>query len=151
MIATISRITGRVPSLGCAIAISSSPALAETVTILPSRPTSLPAPEQLALTKKIHALIIEKAKEEAHQNYQLTAPKAKDTTLQLVAIPGGEFQLGSPENEQPLVTISPFWMSATEVTWGLYDPFWQNDPDFKKPRNKDGSRDLDNDLSLIHI
>ena len=120
-------------------------ALAEPTTVLPKEPVELPAPEQFELTQKLHAFITEKAKEEEQKPYKLKIPKADNAPLQLVAIPGGEFKLGSPDNEQPLVKISPFWMSTTEITWAHYDPFWQNDPSFENPRNKDGSRDLDND------
>lgn len=51
--------------------------------------------------------------------------------LHMVAIPGGEFMLGSPESEpfrnadegpQKKVRISPFFMSEVEVTW---DQFWE--------------------------
>ncbi|GAB2795628.1 formylglycine-generating enzyme family protein [Rhabdobacter roseus] len=48
----------------------------------------------------------------------------------LVAIPGGEFMMGSPASEkgrnqdegpQHKVKIEPFWMGKYEVTWDLYD------------------------------
>jgi formylglycine-generating enzyme len=47
----------------------------------------------------------------------------------MVVIPGGSFKIGSPENElgrradegpQKTVKISPFWMSAHEITWDTY-------------------------------
>ena len=50
----------------------------------------------------------------------------------MVAIPGGTFQLGSPAGEpgrgadegpQRTVEIRPFWMGAMEVTWDEYDLF----------------------------
>ena len=53
-------------------------------------------------------------------------------TFDMVTIPGGTFTLGSPEAErgrQPdegparSVTIRPFWMGKTEVTWDEYDQF----------------------------
>ena len=47
----------------------------------------------------------------------------------MVAIPGGTFKMGSPDDE-PLrkpdegpvrkVTVSKFWMAKTEVTWDEY-------------------------------
>jgi formylglycine-generating enzyme required for sulfatase activity len=55
-----------------------------------------------------------------------------DLTLEMVAIPGGSFLLGSPEGEAergtdegpPVeVTLAPFWMAKHEVTWDLYDAF----------------------------
>jgi formylglycine-generating enzyme required for sulfatase activity len=50
----------------------------------------------------------------------------------LVAIPGGEFMMGSSaaekgrkpdEGPQHKVTIEPFWMGKMEVTWDLFDLF----------------------------
>jgi formylglycine-generating enzyme required for sulfatase activity len=51
----------------------------------------------------------------------------------MVAIPGGEFLLGSPENEprrrpdegpQKRVRISPFFMAETEITWRQFWSFY---------------------------
>lgn len=47
-------------------------------------------------------------------------------------VPGGEFLMGSKKgkpDEQPIhkVKISPFWMSAYELTWDLYEPFLYKD------------------------
>lgn len=114
-------------------------------TILPEEPKELPAPEHLRVTKKIRALILEKAAQESHKKYEIAVPKAGNRPLDFLAIPGGSFKLGPSTGESREVKISPFWMTKTEITWGHYDPFWQNDPEFNKPRNKDGSRDLDND------
>ncbi len=50
----------------------------------------------------------------------------------LVPIPGGEFLMGSPEDEegreedegpQHLVKVPPFWMGTKEVTWDEFDLF----------------------------
>jgi formylglycine-generating enzyme required for sulfatase activity/nitrate/TMAO reductase-like tetraheme cytochrome c subunit len=52
--------------------------------------------------------------------------------IRMVAIPGGTFQMGSPESEPyrhadegPVhtVKISPFWMERTEVTWREYEVY----------------------------
>jgi len=57
-------------------------------------------------------------------------------TYALVPIPGGEFLMGSPDNEaghkpdegpQHKVKISPFWMGQTEVTWNEYELFMYPD------------------------
>ena len=54
-------------------------------------------------------------------------------SFKMVAIPGGAFQMGSPENEpfrkedeSPLhqVILSPFFMGEVEVTWDLYWAFY---------------------------
>ena len=48
----------------------------------------------------------------------------------MVAVPGGEFEMGSPASEkgrredegpQHKVKIEPFWMGKTEVVWDIYD------------------------------
>lgn len=55
-----------------------------------------------------------------------------DLKFDMAAVPGGEFMMGSPENEagrhpdegpQHQVKISPFWIGKHEVTWDLYEPF----------------------------
>ena len=55
-----------------------------------------------------------------------------DLKFDMIAIPGGEFMMGSPaaeagrradESPQHKVQLSPFWMSKLEVTWDLYEPF----------------------------
>ncbi|MEW6131308.1 MAG: formylglycine-generating enzyme family protein [Acidobacteriota bacterium] len=60
----------------------------------------------------------------------------------MVAIPGGTFQLGSPasetgrgadEGQQVEVKIQPFWMGAMEVTWDEYDVFAFSQDIPKKP------------------
>jgi len=52
--------------------------------------------------------------------------------IDLVVIPGGKFVMGSAASEpgrmedegpQHEVTVGPFWMSATEITWDQYDTF----------------------------
>ncbi len=52
--------------------------------------------------------------------------------LEMVAIPGGEFMMGSPgdeagraENEGPQrrVQVDPFWMGKYEITWNQFDLF----------------------------
>ena len=57
-----------------------------------------------------------------------------NVSFDMVAIPGGRFKMGSPENEPlrkkdegPLrkVTLSKFWMGKTEVTWDEYMAFFR--------------------------
>ena len=57
-----------------------------------------------------------------------------NVSFDMVAIPGGKFKMGSPENEPlrkkdegPLrkVTLSKFWMGKTEVTWDEYMAFFR--------------------------
>ena len=55
-----------------------------------------------------------------------------DLKFDMVAIPGGSFNMGSPMNEagrrpdegpQHQVKISPFWIGKHEVTWDFFEPF----------------------------
>ncbi|MFD3000610.1 formylglycine-generating enzyme family protein [Pontibacter toksunensis] len=54
----------------------------------------------------------------------------------MVAIPGGEFLMGSPASEkgreedegpQHPVKVDPFWMGKYEVTWDIFEPFVYKD------------------------
>ena len=111
------------------------------LTVLPNRPAELPAKQQFELTQKIHALIKKTSVQAEGKPYEVKVPKADNAPLKFVPIPAGNFKLGGEKSVQ----LSGFWMSQTEITWKHYNPFWQNDPDFKNPRNKDGTLDLDND------
>lgn len=64
-----------------------------------------------------------------HRSYREMIPKSL-IQIDMVAIPGGEFTLGSPEGEKGRdkaegprrhVKIKPLWMSRTEITWDAYD------------------------------
>ena len=55
-----------------------------------------------------------------------------DLSIDMVALPSGSFRMGSPANEAhrgddegPLHTVElePFWISAHEITWDLYNLF----------------------------
>lgn len=63
-------------------------------------------------------------------------------SFEMIAIPGGTFLMGSPDNEpgraanegpQHPVTVKPFWIGKCEVTWDEYDLYWQKRPGAKKP------------------
>jgi formylglycine-generating enzyme required for sulfatase activity len=63
--------------------------------------------------------------------YSETIP-GTDIKFEMVAIPGGTFEMGSPPGEpkrdddegpQHPVQIAPFWMGKYEVTWEEYDQF----------------------------
>ncbi len=68
--------------------------------------------------------------------------------FEMIAIPGGTFLMGSPENEpgrnddegpQHLVQVKPFWMGKCEVTWDEFDLYWKTEPavDPNSPEAKD--------------
>lgn len=66
-------------------------------------------------------------------NYTEQVP-GTSVSFNMIAIPGGSFEMGSPESE-PLreddegpvrkVQLSPFWMAETEVTWDTYLAFFR--------------------------
>ncbi|MFO1064266.1 MAG: formylglycine-generating enzyme family protein [Pirellulales bacterium] len=60
-----------------------------------------------------------------------------EVTIEMLPIPGGKFQMGSPASEtghkpdespQRTIELSPFWMAKTEITWDAYD-VWMSDLD----------------------
>lgn len=108
--------------------------------------TSLSDAERLEVSKKVHALIVQKDSEAKPElkAYSEAVPKAKDAELEMLPVQGGEFILGSPASEkgresaegpQKKVKIEPFWMSKVEIPWKLYTSFYQNG----KARHSDGS------------
>jgi formylglycine-generating enzyme required for sulfatase activity len=76
-----------------------------------------------------------------------------DLKFEMVPIPGGTFEMGSPAGEQDRaadegpqhpVTIAPFWMGAKEVTWDEYEQFaFQLDIKKKKREGVDLAKQSD--------
>jgi sulfatase modifying factor 1 len=61
--------------------------------------------------------------------------------FEMIPIPGGEMTIGSPDGEkgrsadegpQFTVSIEPFWMAKTELTWGEYKTFMRTYDVFKR-------------------
>lgn len=79
------------------------------------------------------ALFTEPAKVERFENFTENIP-GSTVSFDMVALPGGEFAMGSPESE-PLrkpdegpvrhVKLSKFWIAKTEVTWDEYMAFFR--------------------------
>jgi formylglycine-generating enzyme required for sulfatase activity len=70
-----------------------------------------------------------------HRPYRERLP-GTDLDLDMVAVPAGEFLIGSPDREKGRradegphrrAKVRAFWMSKVEVTWDLYDRFLQKD------------------------
>jgi formylglycine-generating enzyme required for sulfatase activity len=64
-------------------------------------------------------------------------------SFEMLPIPGGTYQMGSPDTEkgrfdnegpQHPVTVKPFWMAKCEITWDEYDIYWENRPKGPPPR-----------------
>ncbi len=63
-----------------------------------------------------------------------------DVTFEMLPIPGGEFLLGSPQDEvgrtedegpQVRVKVAPFWMGKCEITWAEYQAYMETYAAFK--------------------
>ncbi len=105
--------------------------------VLKTRPkpaSSHPSPDNLDLVRRIHALIVERAKSSSETGMADYSAKVPQTSVpyHMVAIEGGEFLMGSPQQEQgreniegpqARVQVAPFWLGKTEVTWDEYEPF----------------------------
>ena len=120
-----------------------------TWTFLPS--TQAEKPPKKEIKKEQAKLPIIEARK--HKNYVQKIPKS-EAKFEMIAIPGGTYQMGSPKGEkgrqanegpQRAVTVKPFWMGKCEVTWNEFDAYWksgppgQKDDDLKKkkPKNAD--------------
>ena len=66
------------------------------------------------------------------ENFTEQVPKSS-TSFDMIAIPGGQFTLGSQESEPyrkadegpaSTVTVSSFWMGKTEVSWDEFETFY---------------------------
>ena len=80
------------------------------------------------------AIYTEPASVEKFENFNEKIP-GTNISFDMIAIPGGEFNMGSSDKEPfrkadegPLrkVTLSEFWMSRTEVTWDEYMAFFRS-------------------------
>jgi formylglycine-generating enzyme required for sulfatase activity len=73
--------------------------------------------------------------------YTETIP-GSEVKFEMMPIAGGTFLMGSPAGEpgraedegpQHPVTVRPFWMAKTEVTWDEYDQYWKKANEVEKP------------------
>jgi len=102
--------------------------------------------DDLNLVEKIREAIVANTSVRSESDmkpYKNTIPKT-GVDFEMVPIKGGEFLMGSPEDEkgrsddegpQHRVKVDPFWMGKFEVTWNMYEPFMITGV----ARNKDGS------------
>jgi formylglycine-generating enzyme required for sulfatase activity len=90
--------------------------------------------DNLELAKQIRDKIVATHKEQSQGDMKSYDAKVPITgaAYSMVAIPSGEFLMGSPDKEagrkpdegpQHKVKIDPFWMGKFEVTWDEYEPF----------------------------
>ncbi len=115
--------------------------------------------DNLELVKEIRDLILETTTEKTEadmKEYTNAIPKT-GVKYEMLPIPGGEFLMGSPDDEkgrfedegpQHKVTVEPFWMGKFEVTWNMYEPFMITG----EARNKDGSPEsIPDDATAVDI
>ena len=77
-----------------------------------------------------------------------------DFLIEMAAIPGGEFKMGSPMNEknrladegpQRKVVVDSFWMAKHETTWNLFQLYMDREIDKNQIRNVNNEIDIDVD------
>ncbi|MFC1757307.1 SUMF1/EgtB/PvdO family nonheme iron enzyme [Planctomycetota bacterium] len=103
-------------------------------------------PDTLELVRRIREKIISnQTTDSGDKSYQANVPLT-GAAYEMVAVPGGEFLMGSPTSEknradaegpQTKVAVKPFWIGKYEVTWDEYEPFMITQVD----RRKDGARE----------
>lgn len=108
-----------------------------------SLPHDLPSPELFATTAAIHqSIALKTPREESFVNYRELVPAA-EASLDMIAVPGGSFIMGSSEGEAGRqkdegpaheVELAPFWISSVEIPWEIYTAFMENG----RPRTKGG-------------
>lgn len=115
--------------------------------------------EQLRLVKVIHKRITDyqQIKNKTNDNQPQPFASYKETTktgaqFEMLPVKAASFTWQGKEKDDTLqVSLSPFWMGKTEVTWEEYEPFMLS----KLPRQKDGQildfmRDsIENDIDFI--
>ena len=89
--------------------------------------------ESYSIENKVSSIIYKApAKVTEFKNFAEYIP-GTSVSFDMVAIPGGQFQMGSPSSEatrqddegpQVEVKITPFWMAKTEVTWDEFEAFY---------------------------
>lgn len=112
------------------------------------------------VTKRVHDLIIQKPDPVTvaeMKTYEETVPLANDYKLKMVAIPGGEFLMGSPDTEsgrkqdegpRRKVAIEPMWVCEIEIPWAVYRAYYENGAS----RKKDGSlKEVEPDTRLTDL
>jgi formylglycine-generating enzyme required for sulfatase activity len=112
------------------------------ITLVPKKKEEIAGGNEEEVVANIHKLIVSRLKETREADmkpYTNTIPGTQ-VTFAMVPIRGGEFVMGSPQNEAgrqadegPLhkVKISPFWMGTCEVTWDEFELFMFADQERK--------------------
>jgi formylglycine-generating enzyme required for sulfatase activity/cytochrome c5 len=86
-------------------------------------------PDDIGLTEMLHRKIARSAND-PFRAYKTTIP-GSDVSFEMIPIPGGGFEMGAgaergakpDERPRHRVSVEPFWMGKTEVTWDEYRLF----------------------------
>ena len=106
--------------------------------LTPKKAEDVPGGDELATVTGIYKKIMANLKEKSAADMKAYTNFIPGTEVKYsaVVIPGGEFEMGSPDSEKGRkadegprhkVKISPFWMGRTEVTWNEYELFMYPD------------------------
>lgn len=116
-------------------------------------PEDLPSPELFETTRRIYSLLEKKADESTEfRNEKELVPAAGYGGLEMIAIKGGRFLMGSPESEprrkqdegpRHEVEVEDFWISSIEIPWELYTAFMENGMPRTKAGELIGKRETD--------
>ena len=123
------------------------------------KPGRTPNSDDLALVRRIHARIVAQAKSDGKfADYSAKVPNT-GAPYHMVAIKGGEFMMGSPEQEQgresiegpqTSVKVSSFWIGKYEVTWDEYEPYMITTVErFKNGTRKDFNSAVNTDVDAV--
>ena len=108
------------------------------IMLVPKKADEVGGDEQ-SIVQNVYKLITEKGETAEHKSYTNTIPGTQ-VSYGMIAIPGGEFVMGSPESEKGRkpdegpphkVKLSPFWMGRCEVTWNEFELFMFADQERK--------------------
>jgi len=90
------------------------------------------------------------SQKKTNKDYKQTI-SGSELSIDMVAIPGGEFQMGSlvKEDEKPIhkVKIDAFWMGKFEITWDVYYLYLNREID--KEKNTNSEREINTDIDAI--
>lgn len=109
---------------------------------LPASPAGIVAPESWETTCRIYRELEKNAANDALSHYTEQLP-AWGTSIDMTAVRGGEFEMGSPDSEpmrradegpRHRVRVDDFWMSTVEIPWEVYMAFMDNG----RPRTRSG-------------
>jgi formylglycine-generating enzyme required for sulfatase activity len=110
----------------------------ENIALAPKKAEEAKGLDPFELTQIIYKRIIANQSEKTAADMKAYSMKIPgfDVAFEMLPIPAGQFQIGSPDNEpgrkpdespRRKIAIPPFWMEKFEVTWNEYELFMYPD------------------------